>query len=412
MDSAVLAPAPVPPSWPPSLQVLLGEEAPELWSAVLGPLGGRLRTLAPVTVTLRPDAAATVRWSAVVDWADGRATRESLAATTGAEVPAGAAVLAGDVGGETVTVGLWRWPLDPALPGLAWAASAAGVARRLAELGVDAGAPRLRLRAYRPGRRAVVEVTSPAGRWFLKVVRPSAAAGLAARHAALVPAVPVPPVLAATDDGVLVLPALPGTPMREALGGDPAVLPPPAALEELLDALPPLGLPALAPPGRRDPTDPLPRLRGHAAVLGMVCPGLAPRLERLTAAVAAAVERRPVVPVHGDFYEAQLLVGGGAVVGLLDVDTAGPGARADDRATLLGHLLLLERLAADPAPVAAYRARVEAVAGGGADLAARVAGVLVGLATGPFRVQQAAWAEATEARVALAEEVMRTSSSR
>ncbi|MGY1650373.1 hypothetical protein [Geodermatophilus sp. SYSU D01119] len=407
MDSALLSPVPVPPSWPPSLQVLLGEPAPELWAAVLGPLGGRLRTLSPVTVTLRPDAAATVRWSAVVDWADGRATRESLAATTGAEIPAGAAVLAGDVGGTEVTVGLWRWPLDPALPGLAWACSAAGTAARLAELGIDAGPPRLRLRAYRPGRRAVVEVSSPAGRWFLKVVRPAATAGLAARHDALVPAVPVPPVLAATGDGVLVLPALPGTPMREALTGAPAVLPSPAALEALLDALP-----ALAPPGRRDPTDPLPRLRGHAVVLAMVRPDLAPRLDRLTAAVAAAVEPQPVVPVHGDFYEAQLLVGGGAVVGLLDVDTAGPGARADDRATLLGHLLLLERIAADPAPVAAYRRRVEATVGLDGDLAARVAGVLVGLATGPFRVQQAGWADATGARVALAEEVVRTSSSR
>lgn len=37
-------------------------------------------------------------------------------------------------------------------------------------------------------------------------------------------------------------------------------------------------------------------------------------------------------------------------------------------------------------------------------LQARVAGVLVGLATGPFRVQQPDWAAATKARVALAEQ--------
>ncbi|MEX5720141.1 hypothetical protein, partial [Geodermatophilus maliterrae] len=93
MDSALLAPTSVPPSWPPSLQVLLGEPAPEMWSAVLGPRSGRLRSLVATTVTLRPDGAATVRYTAVVDWADGRATRESLAATTGAAVPPGAAVL-------------------------------------------------------------------------------------------------------------------------------------------------------------------------------------------------------------------------------------------------------------------------------------------------------------------------------
>ena len=401
MDTSLLPSTAVPPSWPPSLRVLLGEPGAQMWTAVLEPLAGRLRSLAATTVTLRPDGAATVRWSAVVDWADGRATRESLAATTGTAVPPGAAVLEGESDGRPVTVGLWRWPLDPALPGLAWAASAARTAERLAALGIDAGSPRLRLRAYRPGRRAVVEVSSPGGRWFLKVVRPSAAADLAARHAALAAAVPVPPVLAATDDGVVVLPGLPGTPMRAALTGDPAALPDPAALEALLDALPAVGT------ARRDATDPVPRVRAHATVIGMTCPALAPRLDRLVAAVGAGAGEQPVVPVHGDFYEAQLLVSGGAVSGLLDVDTAGPGARIDDWATLVAHLVLLERIVPGPAPVAAYRARVQALLAGRVprgELATRVAGVLVGLATGPFRMQQADWAAATEARVALAEE--------
>ncbi len=182
------------PSWPASLQVLLGEPAPQLWGAALGPLGGRLRTLTPSTVTLRPDGAATVRWSAAVDWTDGRTTTESLAATTGAEVPPGAAVVEGPgPDGRPVAVGLWRWPLDPALPGLAWAASAAATAIRLRALDIDAGSPRLRLRAYRPGRRAVVEVNAPGGRWFLKVVRPAALPGLVARHEALAAAVPTEP---------------------------------------------------------------------------------------------------------------------------------------------------------------------------------------------------------------------------
>ena len=111
--------------------------------------------------------------------------------------------------------------------------------------------------------------------------------------------------------------------------------------------------------------------------------------------------------MHGDFYEAQLLVDGGAVVGLLDLDTTGPGARIDDWATLVAHLALLERLVADPAPVAGYRARLQDLLDGrwpDGELGARVAGVLVGLATGPFRVQQRNWTAATEARVALAEE--------
>ncbi|MGY1827849.1 aminoglycoside phosphotransferase family protein [Blastococcus sp. SYSU DS0541] len=404
MDSGPLSPVRVPPWWPPSLQLLLGAPAGNLWSAVLGPLSGRLRTLAATSVSLRPDGAATVRHTAVVEWADGRTTREHLAATTGTAMPPGAAVVEGEAGGAPLAVGLWRWPLDPALPGLAWATSAAGVAERLAALGVDVPAPRLRLRAYRPGRRAVVEVTSPAGRWFLKVVRPSAVADLVHRHTALAPAVPVPPVLASTADGVVLLPGLPGTPLRAALTGDPARLPDPQALDLLLDRLP-----AVAARKRRGaPGDPLPALRAHAAVLGTVSPALLPRLERVTAAVAAGAGRHPVVPVHGDFYEAQLLVDdAGAVVGLLDVDTAGPGARIDDWATLLGHLVLLEHLAVEREPITAYRERAVSLLAGRwprGQLEARVSGVLVGLATGPFRVQQPGWAAATEARLALAEQ--------
>lgn len=398
------SPASPPSSWPASLRLLLGPAAADAWTAVLGPLEGRLTGLRAASVTLRADRSATVRYTADVAWAGGRTTRESLAAATGSRIPPGAAVVEGPGDdGSPVAVGLWRWPHDPALPGLTWAASAKATAQRLAALGVHTGPVRLRLRAYRPGRRAVVEAASPAGRWFLKVVRPAAAAGLAARHRALTAAVPVPPVVAAAEDGVLVLPGLPGTPMRAALRGDPAALPSPEHLADLLDALPRVDAPAAA---RRDPTDPVPRVRAHAAVVGLTCPQLEPRLARLTAAVAAAVGPQPLVPVHGDFYEAQLLVDAGRVVGLLDVDAAGPGARLDDWATLLGHLALLELLVAEPAPVAGYRARVErflAPRTAAGELRARVAGVLVGLATGPFRVQQAGWAAATEARVALAE---------
>jgi hypothetical protein len=110
--------------------------------------------------------------------------------------------------------------------------------------------------------------------------------------------------------------------------------------------------------------------------------------------------------VHGDFYESQLLVDGGAVVGLLDVDTAGAGARIDDWATLLAHLAVQEQLQRAPATTAAYAAgllRDAHLRWSPADLAARVAARLVGLATGPFRVQQAGWRVRTEQRVALAE---------
>ncbi|WP_341854822.1 hypothetical protein [Brachybacterium sp. GPGPB12] len=50
---------------------------------------------------------------------------------------------------------------------------------------------------------------------------------------------------------------------------------------------------------------------------------------------------RPHDVVHGDFYEAQVFVQDGRVVGLLDIDTVGPGRRADDLACLLAHLSVL-----------------------------------------------------------------------
>jgi hypothetical protein len=395
------------PSWPASLRLLLGEPAGDLWTAVLDAHDGRLTGLRVTGVTLQPDGAATVQYSAAVAWADGRETREVLAATTGNRVPEGAAVLEGAVDGAPVTVGVWRWPLDPALPALSWAASAVRVAARLEELGLASGPVRLRLRSYRPGRRAVVQATTSAGPLFLKVVRPTAVARMVERHAVLDGAVPSPPVLASTDDGVVVLPGLPGDPMRPIVAGNGHGLPDAAELDRLLDALPP-SLADVRTAARRTTGDALARVGDHAAVLGMVAGDLRPRLDALTAALAAADPgEHPAVPVHGDFYESQLLVDDGRVVGLLDVDTAGRGHRIDDWATLLAHLVLLEQILPEPATAERYRRELEAHVlrrWPATQLRPRVAAVLVGLATGPFRVQQADWPVGTAARLALAEE--------
>jgi hypothetical protein len=281
------------------------------------------------------------------------------------------------------------------------------VGQRLAGLGLVPARtrPRLRLRGYRPGRRAVVEAGTPDGRWFLKVVRPRVAGRLVHRHALLSGRVPVPPVLAATDDGVVVLPGLGGTPLRELLAGDGAGLPGAAALDAVLDALPPEL--ANASPGGRAAGDALARVEDHAAVVAATVPQLRPRLAALTARLARAErDRHPVVPVHGDFYESQLLVDGGAVVGLLDVDTAGAGARIDDWATLLAHLAVQAQVQRDPSTTTAWTAELLRAVDDRwlpGEVDARVAAVVVGLATGPFRVQQRGWRQRTEQRVVLAE---------
>lgn len=395
------------PAWPTSLRLLLGEAAADLWPAVVDPRAGTPRRLRVTGVALQPDGAATVQYSADVTWADGRETREALSAATGRRIPDGAAVLEGVVDGTALAVGVWRWPLDPALPALAWAASAAGTAARLAELGLSAGPVGLRLRSYRAGRRAVIEAGTASGPLFLKVVRPTALERMIERHALLDGAVPSPPLLATTPDGALVLPGLPGTPMRSLLAGDGNSLPDARELERVLDALPAATADVRAA-GPRMTGDALARVGDHAAVLAMVAPDLRPRLTALTAVLAAADPgEHPAVPVHGDFYESQLLVDDGRVVGLLDVDTAGRGHRVDDWATMLAHLVLLEHVLPAPATVARYRRDLEEHVlrrWPAAQLRPRVAAVLVGLATGPFRVQQATWPAGTAARVALAEE--------
>ncbi len=303
----------------------------------------------------------------------------------------------------------WRFPDDPDLPGLAAATDEQDVRRLLdgcdVEPGpVEPGSVELRVRSYRPGRRAVVEVRTPALGLFLKVVPPPALGPLAERHRLLrVAGLPVPPVLAARHDGRLLLGALHGTSLRTRLreGSDPA--PSGADVVELLDLLPP-GLRDL--PRRTSWTD---GIGASAAVTAAVLPDEGARCRQLAEAVRAAVDASAGdEPVHGDLYDAQVLLTGGRISGLLDVDTAGPGRRADDLACLLGHAHVLAQ--AEPAHAGTTHARVlrwldafdrdvDPV-----DLRARTAAVVISLATGPYRLQVPDWPALTRARLDLAEQ--------
>jgi len=301
-------------------------------------------------------------------------------------------------------VEVWRFPDDPDLPGLAPATDGRSVRTLLDRCGVDPGPVELRVRCYRAGRRAVVEVRTPADRLFLKVVRPSAVAALGERHRLLrAVGVPVPQALAVHDDGRILLEALQGTSLRTRLreGADPA--PSGADVLELLDLLPS----ALCTLPRRTAwTD---AVRHYAAVTAAALPEEGERCRQLAEGVSASVDAdAPDEPVHGDLYDDQLLLSGSRITGLLDVDTAGPGRRADDLACLLGHALVLAQL--EPAQAGTTRAltqrwladfdrRVDP-----SDLRARTAGVVVSLAPGPHRVRAPGWPELTRARLDLAEQ--------
>lgn len=297
----------------------------------------------------------------------------------------------------------WRPQDDPGLPGLALALDPHRVAGWLETVGHPLGPVTLRRRAYRPGRRAVVEATGPGGRAFLKVVPAGRIDRLATVHDLLTGAVPVPRRLGHTADGVLAMAALPGTPLRAALTEAPpssAAFPSLAAVEAVLDALPPTGLP---PSEQRA----LATARRHARLLTALLPDQRPVLDALVGDVADRLvdDHRPA-PVHGDLYESQLLVAPdvpAAITGLIDLDTVGVGHRVDDVANLLAHLAVLG-LRGHPA-VPAYLAGLTADAAvrfSRPDLHARVAARVVGLATGPFRVQSPNWPAATRRRLTLA----------
>lgn len=383
--------------WPAELALLAGPEAGELLATVVEATGSELAGWTPRQVSHQPGSSTVVQYQVDLVGPDGHRSRETFVATTG-RVPDGALVL--ESGDQRVA--MWRWPRDPALPGLAAALDVRRVTELLADVGFATSTPRFRVRAYRPGRRAVVEVTTGTGRLFLKVVRPSRAAGIHERHRLLAAHLPVPQSLGWSDAGILVLLALPGRTLRELVRGPARFpLPEPGAVVAVLDRLPEElaeGHPVAAP---------ITRIHHYAAVLGATLPAVADRAAELADRIAAVdLEPPATAPAHGDFYESQLLVDGGRVVGLLDVDTAGAGSRADDLANLCGHLSVLTTLPGGAPRAQQYGGRVLRHVEpriGRRSLRTRIAASILGLATGPFRVLEPGWPAATERRLDLAD---------
>ncbi|MBX9244935.1 aminoglycoside phosphotransferase family protein, partial [Actinotalea ferrariae] len=168
--------------------LLTGTGGHDLVTAVLAAEGLVTRGCDVHAVHHRPGVGVSVgyavRWAATGTAPTG--SEEYLVAST-APLPADAAAVPGCTtavaDGRPVTV--WRFPADPALPGLADATSPAAVA---AMLDVAPHDVELQLVTYRPLRRAVVRVRTPGRTAYLKVVRPHTAADLVRRHALLLDA--------------------------------------------------------------------------------------------------------------------------------------------------------------------------------------------------------------------------------
>ena len=96
-------------------------------------------------------------------------------------------------------------------------------------------------------------------------------------------------------------------------------------------------------------------------------------------------------------------VAGGKVVGILDIDTIGPGRRADDLACLIAHMSTISGMSASQTAgvhallrswVPVFDERVDPI-----ELRLRASAVVVSLATGPYRVQAPTWREETLAMI-------------
>lgn len=355
----------------------------------------------------RPGAGVTVCYDVVTDTfsSDGSAERgqeyvcASTARLSNPEHPALAHLQA-----DGTKVRVWRYPNDPELPALPVACSPVLMSELLGE------PVAIELKSYRPTRRAVVKVSGPDGTpSFGKVLRPGPARELVERHRVLEQAhVPAPRVVFSNDDGLVLASNVSGEPLANLLSRGmgaraPLVL---GELIKVLDALPAAALNFPERPAWADRAEHY----GHAGATAV--PEVAERcyaIARRVNALLHVCDSGPIVPVHGDFYEANVFMVQGSVdvAGIIDVDSVGPGHRVDDLACLLGHVSVLPHLAPRSYPyVSDDLSRWAAICEQMVDpiaLNARAGGVVLSLVAGAKRVDGREWRSDALGRVATAE---------
>jgi hypothetical protein len=368
----------------------------------VGAGGGRLGRLRVRQVLYRPGRELVVRYDACVCWWDGTEVEETILAGTTVDGPPPGTL---PVEADGMTVGVWRYPFDPFLPGLDVAVrpSRAAALLELSDAGVD-----IEVRTYRPTRRAVAHACWHGGEAYLKIVPPSEAAALVEAHERLRDGgVPVAAVRTADSDaGVLVLAPLGPRVLRGRLLEAGSSWPSAGEILAVLERLGGSSLPAAAHPR----ASPIAAAVGHARMLAAVLPSQAGQIEDLAARIGPAEPITAATTVHGDLHDGQLLSDENArITGVLDVDGAGPGERVDDLANLVGHLSSLTFSAARSAPGSArainayaqdlHRSFARVV--DQRELDRRIAAVVLALATGPFRVQARAWRSGVHQRLTL-----------
>ncbi len=381
------------------VELLTGPAAGGILHAALGTTGAGITSWSVHSLHHRPGAGVSVGYTVEVG---GEAGSRYVCATTSrlSRIDTPGLVRLDQPDGR-VTVHVWLHPHDPELPALPRACDA------LAMSGLTGRSVTPQMVTYRPTRRCVLRLTTGHGtEAYVKVVRPKAQEDLVRRHELLIGAgVPVPRVLRSEPGGLVLLAPATGIPMANFLASglaDPATTL--RAAVAVLDALPGEVLELRRHPSWAE------RVEHYAHAAATALPEHAGRAEALARTVVhtmANSDAGPVVPTHGDYYEANILLAdAGQVSSILDVDAVGPGHRVDDLACLLGHVSVLPHLAPAvyphvPAVVGRWWHEAAAMVDPRA-LAARAAAVTLSLVAGAKR-PDGAWRADAVGRLAEAE---------
>lgn len=251
------------------------------------------------------------------------------------------------------TVFIWQHPADPLLPGLSLAATPAQVREHFVP---DRDLRSLQTVVYRPLNRAVFQANlaprapgDTSDTIFLKVLRAGQADPIYATHLLLASAgFPVVEMIAPPVHDILALAGGRGMPLGDYTRSEGTHNRfDPLQLVELLDRLP---AEIMQRPQQASWAD---RHQEFVASAHTAMPNDRSRLHRLGARLEAAhahIDLGPIVPTHGDLYEAHILIDPitGRIQHILDIDGVGPGYRVDDFACLIGHLAILGY--AEPTP--------------------------------------------------------------
>lgn len=415
--------APLPSGIPPDpglrgARGLLGSPGLTAVAGFLEDRGWRVEEARPVQALYRPGRSCMVRFRALAEDAGGARRVFSLCAETRArdrsypDAQDGAAEAAGvpDPVGERDGYHVWAFPYDPELPGLAQAAGGRGVREDLAALGPRPSAVHAEPLRYRPRRRAVFRYRAlHRGRgWHraygkvmpLRDVERALRLGRSLRRTRRLHVAPP----AATDgDDTVLFDEMPGTSLRDVLTGGGS-LPRPERVAALLDDLPAVVGSADIPPA----PDPVARARSAASLIEVLVPEAGPAARRLADAVAERIDGLPPRVVHGDLYEAQVVVKRDFSLGLVDLDDVALGDPAVDAGSFCAHLVALAVSVPEArSRLLAYRSLVRAafldrLGLSPGQLALREGERMLLLAPGPFRTLHPGWPAEVRHRVDLA----------